>query len=557
MAIEGNFSITDALNSKTYAYKCWYNYKYGGNTMGISPSDMGEITTTWKSELSSWVATASKDENKYEIDDSDYEAAKKAGKNSAKQATGDKVNKGGMIVRGIADTAAGAAGALLGRTSAKIGAKAAEKVTEGVAKKAAEKGLRKAGEKVTENLTEDVATKAINKGIAQGTAEASVGFVKKAAEKAGAKAGQKALAKGGEKAAEKATDAATKASSKVTKAGGKTAWIVAAPLALATGSAYMAKKPNQDEVEAAKDLIPIMQDSQADLQDAQDAMAEATEESQTRADEAQETQEGAAETIEEDKTIFDAYRTSYNKLKARAEGGEKLTEDEKAQMHNFQGLMKTRAKNIGTTKDEASETVQGLQEEITEYQDVFDDSVETIAEVEGITDYAEGFDSATKTMCIVEGVGQGLNAVSGGQAAWQAGAFAASGGIFTAWAWGFAAAGAAGAAMSAYGVKEQTLDYLPQVNEEIGLRNMTQDLGEMSNDIYDESIDVYDGTLDIVEESLEVEKPNDLAIPKDTANVDKEDKSAKDIETKKGSTKPEEAKLKNQDEKDKKNIKKQ
>lgn len=76
MAIQDSFNLSNALNSQAYAYKCWYNYNYGNNTMGISAKDMGEITQTWNGELNNWHATALDDENAYEIEDDDFSTAK-------------------------------------------------------------------------------------------------------------------------------------------------------------------------------------------------------------------------------------------------------------------------------------------------------------------------------------------------------------------------------------------------------------------------------------------------------------------------------------------------
>ena len=84
MAIQDSFNLSKATTSQAYAYKCWYNYNYGGNTMKISSKDMGEITQTWNGELKNWRATASNDENAYEIEDDDYSTAKLSGKESAK-----------------------------------------------------------------------------------------------------------------------------------------------------------------------------------------------------------------------------------------------------------------------------------------------------------------------------------------------------------------------------------------------------------------------------------------------------------------------------------------
>ena len=121
MAISDSFNLSNALNSQSYAYKCWYNYYYGSNSMGITSNDMGQITQTWSSELPNWRATATDDENAYEIEDDDYSTAVNNGKNAAQEATGfdgeaDK-NTGATVTNwtaGVAGMAAGASGTIMG-----------------------------------------------------------------------------------------------------------------------------------------------------------------------------------------------------------------------------------------------------------------------------------------------------------------------------------------------------------------------------------------------------------------------------------------------------------
>ena len=100
MAIQGTFNLSNALESQAYAYKCWYNYNYGNNTMGISAQDMGEITQTWNGELANWQATAMDDENAYEIEDDDFSTAKDNGRAQAQDAAGiDGGNGAGRWIR--------------------------------------------------------------------------------------------------------------------------------------------------------------------------------------------------------------------------------------------------------------------------------------------------------------------------------------------------------------------------------------------------------------------------------------------------------------------------
>ena len=181
MAIQDSFNLSNALNSQAYAYKCWYNYNYGNNTMGISAKDMGEITQTWNGELNNWHATALDDENAYEIEDDDFSTAKNNGRNQAEDKTGYDGKQGGQITRTVVDAGASVAGAAV--------------TTFGT----------------------DIAGKAIS-GAAGKLVGGTVGKV----------------------TAQKGAEAGAKSASKA----GNGSWIIAAPLALATGTAYTAKKPN-------------------------------------------------------------------------------------------------------------------------------------------------------------------------------------------------------------------------------------------------------------------------------------------------------------------------
>ncbi len=525
MAIPGSFNLSQATTSQAYAYKCWYNYNYGGNTMGISAKDMGEITQTWNSELTKWRATAktSQDENKYEIDDDDFNTAKNNAKNTIKDETGYNGKKGKMATRAAADVAAGAVGALAATIGKKTATKAAtwvankvvKKVTEEVTSEIVKKAAATATKKVAGTAVKQAATEAATKAATAAATEAGkkaaeagvANFVGKAAEKAAAKAAAKAAEKGTEKAAEKGAEAAAK----VTKAGKNIGWIITAPLALATGTAYTAKKPNKTEKEACDELQNSMTDSQAALASAQGDMETYASEVEELSDEAAAQNEDANDSIEEDKTEFDMYKASYEALIEKMQSGEALTEEEKNLLNELIPLLQELGVNIQKTSDEATDTVSSLYDEIGTYQDGYDEAASTMAEVEGVTNYAEGFDEATRIMCYVEGASQGLNAASGAQAAYQAGAFAASGGIFTAWAWAFAAMGAAGAAMSGVGTAQQ-IKWAGDVGTEIDMRKETQNLNVDTQGVYDENIDVYAGQLENVE-GLELEIPDDLEVP--------------------------------------------
>lgn len=471
---------------------------------------MNEIRQTWSGELANWKANALDDENKYEIEDDDFSRAYKNGKDSVKDATGyEGGGKGKMIVRGTVDTAAGAAGVAAAETAVgkKVANKAADKAVKAVTGKAANEIVSKAAEKAATKATEKVAGKAAEKAAEVTAEKIAEGATKEVAEKAG------------KEAAEKITkEAAEKSTKKITDAGKKVGWIITAPLALATGTAYMANKPNQEQKEACDVMRDeTMPEALANTEDAQNQMQVMGEDLVELSDEAQLTNEETNETLEEQKTEFDMYRASYDALMAKVNAGEKLSEDEKALLKELTPIMQEIGVEMEDTTTETTEVVAEIYDDMGTYQDGYDDAAEVAAEVEAVTDYAEGFDSTAQTMCYVESVGQGLNAYSGGKAAIDAAKFAASGGIFTAWAWGFAAAGAAGAAMSSVGAIEQA-KWAGDIGQEISSREVTQDVNSGTFEVYDESIQDYEGMMEGVEE-LEMEVPEDMDVPEETPNI--------------------------------------
>ena len=167
MAIQDSFNLSQATTSQAYAYKCWYNYNYGGNTMKISAKDMGELTQTWNGELANWRATASNDENAYEIEDDDFSTAKNNGKNTVKNDTGYDGGKGGMIANGVVDGVAAAGGAVATGAALAFGSGANVGIKTALTGKAAEKA---AGEGSKNTLKAAKLSAYIAAGIAIATA---------------------------------------------------------------------------------------------------------------------------------------------------------------------------------------------------------------------------------------------------------------------------------------------------------------------------------------------------------------------------------------------------
>ena len=458
MAITDSFNLNNALNSQSYAYKCWYNYNYGNNTMNISASDMNEITQNWSGELSNWRATASDDENAYEIEDDDFSKAYDSGKDTAKDKTGYEGGKGGMGVRSAVDVVAGTGGAIISSgVIGAVGSSITQNVVTKTAAKAAEKTLTEAGKEVTKEAVKETATKT-TKNIGS--------------------------------------------------------WSIAAPLALATGTAYMAKKPNKEQKEACDALQDEMRNSQDSLTAAQGDMQTYSDEVIELSDEAAVYNEDANENVEENKAEYDMYRASYDALMAKVEAGETLSEDEKALLNELVPLMQELGVTIEETSEDTTDAVSEIYDEMGTYQEGYDNAAATMAEVQGVTDYAESFDEATRTNCYVESAAQTLNAASGATAGAKATAAATASFGFNAWAWACAAMGFSGAAMSATGAIQQ-MKWAGEVGTEIDMRRATQDFNAQTTEIYDESIDGYEGTMGTVEDMT-------MAIPEDIEEMTEE-----------------------------------
>ncbi len=107
------------------------------------------------------------------------------------------------------------------------------------------------------------------------------------------------------------------------------------------------------------------------------------------------------------------YKASYEALKAKAESGEPLTEEEKALYQELVKYMTETGEGIAETQEETTDLVGELYEDMGSYQEGYDYAAETMGEVEGSTDYAASIDSTTRDQCYTEAVSQGLNAVSG------------------------------------------------------------------------------------------------------------------------------------------------
>lgn len=455
------------INSEASCRKAYLNYHCYGNTMGITATEMGEITATWKDKLKSWQNTVSQDENEYEFDDSEFESSRSKGKKVAQEATDYDGDQTGQIMRTTA-TNIGSAGSL-GASLANNGLNQAS-INLGNAKEAVTSKLL--GKKVTETVTKDAAGNITSSTTSQTT----------------------------RKVAEKGAENGSKASN--------ASAYIAAGIAIATAIAYRLKKPNKEQKEACDTMQTELTNAQGATQEAQSEMESMSDELIDLSDEANTINEDANGEIENKKTEYDMYKSTYEALKAKVDSGEQLTEEEKALYKEVVGYLTATGEEISDITDETGDTVQDIYDDMGSYQEGYDYAAETIGEIEGQTDFAASFDKSTQKQCYTEIASQSMNAASGA----IAGARLLVGPW---WQWVIGAASIAAGTSSAFAAIEQG-QWAGQVGNEIEVRKDTQDLNAATLDTYTEEVDSYDGFMSGVED-LELDIPDDVSAPKDTA----------------------------------------
>lgn len=452
------------INSEAECRKAYLNYHCYGNSMNISASEMGEITSAWSNRLTSWQATVTSDETEYDFDDTDYSKYKAQGRETAKEKAGDIGSNAWNYTDSIGTavfSGAGAAGALI----TQFGGKAVGNI------------LAKTSVKLIKDQATGLLRSEVTKQVSGETAKKILGE----------KAAEKALEKGGGEA---------------TKEVGKNLSAIAtAILATTVAAAYWIRKPNKDEVEACNDLQEEMAGAQADLAGRQSEMADYSGEIMDLSDQTMEINEATNEQIAEQKTLYDQYMQTILALQAKVDAGEELTDSEKELYNEVVGVLQETGVTIEDLAATSGEEVTEIYDEMGEYQEGYDEVAESMGQVEGLTDFAASFDQDTRAMATMEAISQGLNAASAGRAAVR---------LFAGpwWNYAFGIMATAAGASSLLAANEQK-EFVGQVGDEIDAREMTQDINSETMDMYDEEIDAFDGFMQGVED-LELEIPEEF-----------------------------------------------
>ena len=135
-----------ALQSEAYARQCFINYNYKGNTMGITASEMGEVTSHWSSRVNSWKNYKEKDSNDYHISEKDWNQGHEDAKNDlgydrSKRAGEQGWRTGGSATSGLVNAGVGACG----RPAAKEFGKMSKDAMVSCDKDIAKDGAKQAG----------------------------------------------------------------------------------------------------------------------------------------------------------------------------------------------------------------------------------------------------------------------------------------------------------------------------------------------------------------------------------------------------------------------------
>ena len=491
------------------------DYYVHNNSRHTSSSKVGELTYKYHDQIKEILNSATDDENKYEINEAEIERFYEAGKKMAQEKTGyegTKAQKAGQIARTAADGTSAVASTAINSVSTLAANSAVGTAVNTAGQKVADLGGALCGKIGAKKVASKAAAEATEKALEKG---ATVEAAKKAGVEAGTAAGKDALKEGASK----------------NSAGGNKAWVIAAPLEAATTIAYYAKKPNKTQKEACDELQNVMDESTASLYESQEDMEMMKENLESCVQEADEAQEIANDDIMDAKTDYDGHARVRRAIEQKRNSGIKLSDSEIAMYKMASEAMAETGSKIQETESEANENVTAIQDDMGTYQEGYDAAAENMTNIEGITDYAEGIDKSTQTMCIVESAAQGLNAGSGALTAVQAGKFAASGGIYTAWAWAWVAMAVGATAGSGIATGQQ-IGYAKAVGTEIGKREVTQEVNDATSDIYNTEVENYEVMMDGVGE-LSIDQPDDISAPTNTTiannNIPKEE--AKDTKT--------------------------
>lgn len=514
-------NVSQALASPAYAKQVWMDYYKCGNTMGTTAEQMGQIEAQWPGKIASWKASVATDENKYIIDDSDWNAAVKKGEQEGKDLTGYENTgwqKAGQHANVTKDAALSIAEATTRTFAHEALRKAAAEIAENVTEKAIGKAITKAGETAAKDLVKDAGKEAAKKA----TEEAAKKGLSKAEQRAAAKAAKKAAEEGVTEAAKEGAktageEAAKEASKQASqKAGENAGTLVGCAFDIASAAAYRISQPNKTQYQAAMVVNEDLPNQQEITLGTQEYMTTMDDELITLTDDANLHVEDANSVMAEEKTNNDFYAQYVENIDHKKTAGEAISDADAEMYKEAVEKMTEAAGNVDMTKEDGETAVNEIYETMEGYQDGFDESADKIGKVKGQMEYAEGFDESTQMMCNIEG---GVQTLNGGFAAWDTGKAAWTAkdlyaipygvGVPMAIVYTAAAVGAAAAGASDGLAAKDQFQWASEIGGEIENRKATQDMNDVSTEDYAEKVDNYATNMEDIE-SLEMEVPDEV-----------------------------------------------
>lgn len=271
--------------------------------------------------------------------------------------------------------------------------------------------------------------------------------------------------------------------------------------------------PNKEQHEALVDVQAEMGNQRSILDGTVYEIEDMDAELQALNDEANTLVEESNQQMAEDKSNYDYSNDTIEYFQADVTRGYRLTENDVAAYQAALQYMRESGAAITETQNGTQTRMNEIFDDMTSYEEGFNDAAETMGEVEGFTNYAAGFDETTKAACNWESINL---YVAGGAATLDAGLCLPYVAVWaTCWMAIFMAMAAMAALWNFQGAKEQG-EWAKQAEAEIGERTTTQDMHESSMGTYDEYLDYYDGYM-MDTSGLVLEVPDDTAPPTDNS----------------------------------------
>ncbi len=455
MAIQGNYDISTAGG----AYKAWYNYNYGGNTLGVTAEDISTIQSKYSKEINTtWTLRATNDNNQYVISDDEKNESHNDGVERGKDKSGhdgstDGVSSvtAGVVGAGVGGLAGGVLGVIATITSLSKGAMTkpgAMTLSKTITAAAVGAALTASGTYlITAKPNEDPAnaceTLTEEMGVAQGEIADQEGIMEEADQTL------EELSAEAEEANEEANsenednyanydDYKVRYDELMEKVKSGT------PL-------------TDEEKEELKGLIPILQELGVNIQETTDETSDVVGEIYDEMGEYQDTFDDASEKIEE---------------------------------------------------------INGL----TDFAAEFDEATKDNAKMVEATAAIGMLGAAGITTSGGLGLTAGLKKIAYGKSLLVGGAPIIAYGTAQTIAAGIATAEGITAGLEFNKVREQQQSYAEKAETEIAAREATQDLNSNLSDVYDERVEGYEGYLGVVED-LELEVPEGMEVPEEGAEL--------------------------------------